>query len=85
LTDSRSYTDRGSHYGHTPQAGGKVDKVNLTPFGYALKRLGLEMIPAYSPEARGRSERAFSTHQARLPKELALLGIADMAAAESVN
>jgi transposase len=75
------YPDRGSHYWTTPEAGGKVDKVNLTQFGAAMKRLGIEMIPAYSPEARGRSERAFATHQARLPKELALAGITDMAAA----
>jgi len=75
------YTDRGSHYWTTPEAGGKVDKVNLTQFGEAMKRLGIEMIPAYSPEARGRSERAFATHQARLPKELALAGITEMAAA----
>ncbi len=73
------YTDRGSHYWTTPEAGGKVDKVHLTAFGEAMKRLGIEMIPAYSPEARGRSERAFST--ARLPKELALAGITNMAAA----
>jgi transposase len=75
------YTDRGSHYWTTPEAGGKVDKVNLTQFGEAMKRLGIEMIPAYSPEARGRSERAFATHQARLPKELALGGITDRDAA----
>jgi transposase len=75
------YTDRGSHYWTTPETGGKVDKVNLTQFGEAMKRLGIEMIPAYSPEARGRSERAFATHQARLPKELALAGITDMTAA----
>jgi len=58
-----------------------VDKHNLTQFGQAMKRLGIEMIAAYSPQARGRSERMFRTHQARLPKELALAGIADMAAA----
>jgi len=72
------YTDRGSHYWHTPEVGGKVDKVNLTQVGRALKQLGIEMIPAYSPEARGRSERMFATHQARLVKELALFGITDM-------
>ena len=77
------YTDRGSHYRTTPEAGGKVDKVNLTQFGRAMKQLGIEMIPAYSPEARGRSERAFGTHQARLPRELALAGITDMAAANA--
>lgn len=72
------YSDRGSHYWYTPQAGGKVDKVNLTQFGRAMKQLGIIMIPAYSPEARGRSERMFSTHQERLPKELALMGITTM-------
>ena len=77
------YTDRGSHYWHTPEAGGKVDKVNLTQFGRAMGQLGIEMIPAYSPEARGRSERAFETHQGRLTKELALVGITDMAAANA--
>ena len=79
---SSLYTDRGSHYWNTPEAGGKVDKHNLTQFGRAMMRqLGIEMIPAYSPEARGRSERAFKTHQERLPKELALKGIATMEAA----
>jgi hypothetical protein len=68
---SSLYTDRGSHYWHTPEAGGKVDKANLTQFGQAMKQLGIEMIAAYSPEARGRSERAFATHQGRLPQELA--------------
>lgn len=72
------YTDRGSHYWHTPEAGGKVDKGNLTQFGRAMRQLGIEMIAAYSPEARGRSERAFRTHQERLVKELAVAGITDM-------
>ena len=75
------YSDRGSHYWHTPEAGGKVDKHNLTQFGQAMKRLGIEMIAAYSPQARGRSERMFRTHQERLPKELALRVITDMEAA----
>lgn len=75
------YSDRGSHYWYTPVAGGKVDKVNLTQFGRALKHLGITMIAAYSPEARGRSERMFETHQGRLPQELALMGIATMEAA----
>jgi len=78
---SSLYTDRGSHYWNTPQAGGKVDKSNLTQFGRAMRQLGIEMIPAYSPEARGRSERMFRTHQDRLPKELAAKGITEMAAA----
>jgi transposase len=70
------YTDRGSHYFFTPQAGGAVDKARLTQVGRALKQLGIEHIPAYSPEARGRSERMFGTLQDRLPKELTLAGIA---------
>src|SRR5512139_1627839 len=72
------YSDRGSHYWHTPEAGGKVDKKNLTQFGRAMHQLGIEMIPAYSPEARGRRERAFRTHQDRLVKELAYHGITTM-------
>lgn len=72
------YTDRGSHYWHTPKTGGKVDKENPTQFGRAMGQLGIEMIAAYSPEARGRSERVFRTLQGRLPKELALAGITDM-------
>jgi transposase len=78
---SRFYSDRGSHYWHTPEAGGKVDKKKPTQFGQAMQRLGIEMIAAYSPEARGRSERMFRTHQDRLPREMSLAGIADMAAA----
>jgi hypothetical protein len=75
---SSFYSDRGSHYWHTPEAGGKVDKDNLTQFGRAIRHLGIEMIAAYSPEARGRSERAFGTHQGRLPFELAAAGITNM-------
>jgi hypothetical protein len=75
------YTDRGSHYWHTAKAGGKVDRINLTQFGRAMTQLGIEMIPAYSPEARGRSERAFGTLQDRLPKELLDAGITEVAAA----
>ena len=72
------YTDRGSHYFNTVQAGGKVDKVNLTQVGRSLQQLGIEHIPAYSPEARGRSERMFGTLQNRLPQELRLKGITSM-------
>ena len=75
---SSLYTDRGSHYWYTSEAGGKVSKTNLTQFGRAMRHLGIQMIPAYSPEARGRSERAFRTHQDRLPKELAAHGITTM-------
>ena len=78
---SSLYTDRGSHYWHTDEAGGTVDKIRLTQVHRALQQLGITLIPAYSPEARGRSERAFRTLQDRLPKELALAGIIEMAAA----
>jgi hypothetical protein len=78
---SSLYTDRGSHYFLTPNAGEAVDKGRLTQVGRALSQLGIEHIPAYSPEARGRSERAFGTLQGRLPKELRLFGITDIAAA----
>ena len=75
------YADRASHYWHTPEAGGKVDKDKVTQVGRALMQLGIELIPAYSPEARGRSERMFGTLQKRLPQELRLAGITDMAEA----
>jgi transposase len=75
------YADRGSHYWHTPEAGGPVDKDNPTQVGRALKQLGIELIPAYSPEARGRSERMFGTLQKRLPQELRVAGMTAMEAA----
>jgi transposase len=75
------YTDRGSHYFYTPEAGGKVDRANLTQVGRALDHLGVEHIAAYSPQARGRSERVFHTLQDRLTKELALAKITTAAAA----
>lgn len=75
------YADRASHYWHTPVAGGKVDRDNPTQVGRALGQLGIELIPAYSPEARGRSERMFGTLQKRLPQELRLAGITTMAEA----
>ena len=75
---SSLYTDRGSHYWFTPEEGGKVSKTQLTQFGRAMQQLGIEMIPAYSPEARGRSERMFRTHQDRLVKELAINNITTM-------
>ena len=78
---SSLYTDRGSHYFHTPEAGGKVDKSNPTQVGRALHQLGIEHIAAYSPQARGRSERAFGTLQNRLVKELSLAGITEIEAA----
>jgi transposase len=75
------YTDRGSHYFYTSEAGGKVDRGQPTQVGRALAHLGVEHIAAYSPQARGRSERLFQTLQDRVPKELALACIATMEAA----
>jgi len=80
---SSLYTDRGSHYFYTPEADGAVDKDRLTQVGRALKHLGVEHIPAYSPQARGRSERMFATLQDRLIKELAKAGIGDIDAANA--
>ncbi len=75
------YSDRGSHFWLTPKVGGKVDGHRLTQVGRALHQLGVQMIPAYSPQARGRSERSFSTWQGRLPQELRLHKIASLEAA----
>jgi transposase len=75
------YTDRGSHYFHTPEAGGPVSRTVLTQVGRALKQLGIEHIAAYSPQARGRSERAFLTLQDRLPKDMVLAGVTTVEAA----
>ena len=69
------YSDRGSHFWLTPKAGQAVDHHRLTQVGRALRELGVRMIPAYSPQARGRSERNFGTWQGRLPQELRLRGI----------
>jgi transposase len=80
---SSLYTDRGSHYFYTDKAGEEVDRNRLTQVGRALCRLGIEHIAAYSPEARGRSERMFGTLQDRLIKELAKAGITEIAAANA--
>src|SRR6185437_14558030 len=77
------YTDRGSHYFHTPEAGGKVDRERPTQVGRALAQLSIEHIAAYSPQARGRSERMFGTLQGRVPKELTLAGITTVEAANA--
>src|SRR3984885_3718328 len=69
------YSDRGSHFWLTPKAGQKVDHARVTQVGRALRELGVRMIPAYSPQARGRSERNFGTWQGRLPPELRLQNI----------
>ena len=68
------YSDRGSHFWLTPKAGEAVDPHRLTQVGRALRELGIRMIPAYSPQARGRGERNFGTWQGRLPQELRLAG-----------
>ena len=75
------YSDRASHFFLTPKAGEPVDKYRLTQVGRALKEMGVQMIPAYSPQARGRSERSFGTWQGRLPQELRLAGIGTQEAA----
>ena len=80
---SSLYTDRGSHYFYTPEADGAVNKAAPTQVGRALRHLGIEHIPAYSPQARGRSERMFGTLQDRLIKELAKAGITGIAAANA--
>ena len=76
------YTDRGAHYFHTPKAGGEIDRGHPTQVGRALAQLGVEHIGAYSPRARGRSERTFGTLQDRLVKELKR-GITDIEAANA--
>jgi transposase len=75
------YSDRGSHFWLTPKAGEAVDPHRLTQVGRALRELGIRMIPAYSPQARGRSERNFATWQGRLPQELRLAGCTTLAQA----
>jgi winged helix-turn helix protein len=78
---SALYTDRGSHYFYTPKAGEPVDKTHLTQVGRALKQLGIEHIPSYCPEGRGRMERLFGTLQSRLPPLLRQEGLASIEAA----
>jgi len=75
------YSDRGSHFWLTPKVGGKVDYHRRTQVGRALHELGVQMIPAYSPQARGRSERNFGTWQGRLPQELRLRNLGTLEAA----
>src|SRR5260221_4993605 len=75
------YSDRGSHFWLTPKVGGKVDYHRRTQVGPALHEVGVQMIPAYSPQARGRSERSFGTWQGRLPQELRLRQIRTLEAA----
>jgi hypothetical protein len=77
------YSDRGSHFFVTRKEGEKVDKHRLTQVGRAMKELGVQMIAAYSPQARGRSERSFGTWQGRLPQELRLAGISTVEGANA--
>src|SRR6202011_2736728 len=76
------YSDRASHFFVTPKAGGKVDENQVTQLGRALQELGIKMIPAYSPQARGRMEGSYRTWQGRLPQELRARG---MQTAEQAN
>jgi hypothetical protein len=66
---------------NTPHAKGPVDRTQLTQVGRALDRLGIEHIAAYSPQARGRSERLNRTFQDRLVNELRVAQITSLAAA----
>jgi hypothetical protein len=75
------YSDRAGHFFVTPKHGERVDMSRPTQVGRALQELGVKMIAAYSPQARGRSERSFGTWQGRLPQELRLRGITDLAQA----
>ena len=77
------YSDRAGHFFYTPKAQQQVDRRQLTQVGRAMKDLGIQMIPAYSPHARGRGERSFSTWQGRLPQELRLRGITTLEAANT--
>src|ERR1700674_4529124 len=77
------YSDRGSHFFYTPKAGEAVAKGRPTQFGRALKELEIQTIAAYSPQARGRSERNFGTWQGRLPQELRLRAITTVEAANA--
>src|SRR6266496_1526158 len=78
------YSDRASHFWLTPKAGEPVDRQALTQVGRALRELGIQMIPAYSPQARGRSERSFRTWQGRLPQELRIRGVETVEAANKI-
>ena len=79
------YSDRASHFFLTPKADEPVDHTRLSQVGRALRQLGIQMIPAYSPQARGRSERGFGTWQGRLPQELRLRKINTVTAANQLS
>jgi transposase len=73
------YTDRGSHFAPTKSANG--EKAEEGQVQRVLRTVGIRQILARSPQARGRSERAFGTIQGRLPQELRLHGITNYAEA----
>lgn len=75
------YTDRAGWAFETPKAGAAVSKTHLTQVGEVLKRLGVEHIPSYSPQGRGRGERMNGTLQGRLINELKLAGARSLEAA----
>jgi transposase len=77
------YSDRASHFVYTPQAGSPPERRVKTQVGRALEQMGIELIPANSPQARGRCERQFGTWQGRLPQELRLRGIRSVEAANA--
>jgi hypothetical protein len=74
------YVDRSPIFKFTRSGFGRVmrhkaDRVVITQVEQALKTLGVELIHAYTPQAKGRIERSFGTWQARLVPELAKAGI----------
>jgi transposase len=75
------YTDRAGWAVYTPTSGTAPDRTKRTQVGRALARLGIEHIVSFSPQARGRSERANGTLQGRLVNELRVAGIRTLAAA----
>jgi transposase len=69
------YSDRASHFVFTPAGASKPDRSVRTQVGRALEQLGIELIHANSPQARGRCERSYRTLQGRLPQELRAAGV----------
>ena len=74
------YSDRASHFIHTPSAG---QEPHPTQVQRVLAHLGIRLIAAHSPQARGRKERFYRTVQGRWPQELRVRGITTMAAANA--
>lgn len=76
------YLDRGSTYKNNPKKN-TVHVLELTQFERACKQLGIDVIHARSPQAKGRVERLFQTLQDRLVKEMRLNNICTIAEANS--